>query len=179
MNRSTIVKFHLVLAGFFLPFFIFVPLSGGLYLAGEKGKFTETLDFTIEEKLPENKPLFEKRVWEIFREQGISYEFEYAKMRGESSADLRPTSEAHYRVRYKNGKTEFIYVEPDIWKSLLELHMGHGPQALKWLQIFFAMGLLMIGFSGTYMAFSGADQKKPLVISAVLGLSLFFLLLNL
>ena len=155
MKRPAIVKIHLILAGFFLPFLIIIPLSGGLYLAGEKGSFEETKDFVLKEKLPEQKDLFEKRVWEIFREQGISYQFEYARMR-QDGADLRPTSKPHYRIRYKN----------------------HGPRAFKWLQIFFALGLLSIGISGVYLAFSVTTHRKPLFISAAFGFILFIILHN-
>ena len=177
MKRPAIVKIHLILAGFFLPFLIIIPLSGGLYLAGEKGSFEETKDFVLKEKLPEQKDLFEKRVWEIFREQGISYQFEYARMR-QDGADLRPTSKPHYRIRYKNDETQFIFVEPNIWAHLMELHKGHGPRAFKWLQIFFALGLLSIGISGVYLAFSVTTHRKPLFISAAFGFILFIILHN-
>ena len=178
MKRMTIIKVHLMLAGFFLPFLLITPLSGGLHLAGEKGSFVEGEKFVIQERLPETQALLENRVWEIFREQGISYEFEYAKMRP-NGADLRPTSKPFYRIRYKDDGTHFIYVTPNIWAHLMELHKGHGPRGYKWLQIFFAIGLLCIGISGVYLAFTLTPHRKPLFISAGFGIALFLLLHNL
>lgn len=178
MKRSLIIKLHLILAGFFLPFLIIVPLSGGLYLAGEKGTFVEGESFILKERLPETQELLENRVWEIFREQGISYEFENARMR-DDGADLRPTSRPYYRIRYKDDGTHFTYIKPDIWALLMELHKGHGPRGFKWLQVFFALGLLSIGVSGVYLAFTVTSYRRPLFISAGLGFALFIFLHNL
>lgn len=177
MNRLKVIKIHLILAGLFLPFLIFIPLSGGLYLLGEKGSFKEGDSFLVEEDLSEDPELFEKRVWEIFREKGISYEFEYARMR-DNGADLRPTSKPFYRVRRGEEGTRFTYVEPNFMAHLMELHKGHGPTSFKWLQIIFALGLLCIGISGVYLAFTVTTHRKPLFISAAVGFVLFLVLHN-
>lgn len=172
MQRQLLIKVHLILAGFFLPFLIIMPLSGGLYLLGIKGQYTETLSFTAEETLPVESAPREQKIRDMLVQHNINFDFEYVKDKGDYLI-LRPSSRPHYKVELGTSAVDFYYLKPDPIKILVELHKGHGPQSFKTLEKLFALALLLIGLSGIWLAFGMKPYRPVFVGSLLVGSALF------
>lgn len=170
-SRVLVTKIHLGLAVFFLPFLLILPLSGGLYLLGEKGEVKKTEAFVITAPLPTDKPAWPKFFQTQFREKGIDFDFEMIR---ESGSDLifRPSTRIHYSAsRSENGLVVY-QLKPNLTKRLQELHWGHGPALMKWVQIIFALALILVTLSGVYLAFSSRIHRKTALAALAAGLIL-------
>jgi len=176
MNRALVLKVHLILSAVFIPLLLLVPLSGSLYLLGIKGdsEKTEVLTFAADVPSAEaEKVLFFRR---FFEEQKIDFDFEYIK---ETPAELifRPTSRDHYTAKRKDGRWTLVQVRPSLLAKLMELHKGHGPQRLKYVEAVFGIALILVLSSGLWLALSVAKYRRLTLASALSGALLFALLL--
>ena len=166
MNRNLYIRLHMVLAAVFLPFLLLMPLSGGLYLLGIKGSQTKTLAFQVAAQVPETTGEQEDFFRQLFSQQGIDFDFEYIRGSGPDFV-FRPSSRDHFSARAQEGQVSVYKLEPDLLASLMEIHKGHGPTHVKWLQRLFALGLLLITFSGVLLA-SQIKAYRRLMFSGIL-----------
>lgn len=166
MNRKVVIKIHLLLAGFFLPYLLIMPLSGTLYLLGEKGSEIKTLAFSVNKLVPsDNKEEFFRQ---IFKDQNANYDFEYIK--GDSLNFLfRPTTSTYYQAKVSGETIHFYKVEPNLVRRLVELHKGHGPQFMRYFEIAFGIGLILITLSGIWLAFVVRDYRHSMGIATLIG----------
>lgn len=176
MSRKLIITIHLTLAAFFTPILIIIATSGGLYLLGEKGEFSNEeiyrgelsgFNFESEEK--------ESQIQTFMQTHGIKQEFEYIKSGGRFMM-TRPTSKTH--LLFEREKKQLVVTRrtPNFLASIVEIHKGHGPTALKTFQKVMAVGLLLILLSGVYLGLSSKLMRfKTITISAA-GLVTFLLL---
>lgn len=171
MKRSTLIFLHLGLASLFLPFLLLIPLSGGLYLLGQKGEQVKTEAFTIEGAVPEQPEEFFRQA---FKDKGVDFDFEYIRASGTDFV-FRPSSRVHYMASKTESGTTVYRLEPDWIKRLIEIHKGHGPTLIKWLQIAFAFAILLVTFSGVYLAVIIPSYRKVMGISFGIGLLLVVL----
>jgi hypothetical protein len=169
LKRATVVKVHLALASLFLPFLLLIPLSGGLYLLGQKGEQVKTEAFRIESPLPlENTDDFFRQQ---FKEQGLDFDFEYIRVSG-SDFTFRPSSRLHYMASKSENGTTVYKLEPDVIRRLMEIHKGHGPVLIKWLQTGFALAIILVTLSGVYLAINIPAYAKTMGICFGVGLLL-------
>ena len=169
MKRATVVKMHLALASLFLPFLLLIPLSGGLYLVGEKGEQIKTEAFKIEANIPsENQADFFRQQ---FKERGLDFDFEEIKSSG-IDLTFRPSSRVHYMATMSDNGATVYKLEPDLIRRLMEIHKGHGPQLIKWLQTAFALAIVLVTLSGFYLAINIPAYAKTMGICFGLGLLL-------
>jgi hypothetical protein len=110
--RGLWIKIHLYVAAFFLPMLLAMAASG-------------TLDSDVRELLNAN---------------GIDHDFEYIKVSGKKFI-TRPTSADYYQLIIHENEVQATLNQPDLIKSLVELHKGHGPLFFKDLQKLRALGL--------------------------------------
>lgn len=172
--KPLIIWVHLLIASLIAPFIIMVAVSGGLYLFGIKGNFekkfidlpsTTAFDFESNE--------LESQMRTLLDSLGISDEFEYIKDRG-NTLQTRPTSRTHYELINSQGKLSLSRNHPDLQKSMIELHKGHGPLAFKWYQKFVAISLMIILLTGVIAGLLNPRFKGKTISMLVLGTLIFF-----
>lgn len=172
MKRSLLVKVHIALTLFFLPFLLLMPLSGTLYLLGEKGTQIQSPAFKVFGEIPRDGG--SEEFWrQEFAKRKLGFSFEYIKSKG-SALIFRPSSRAHYIAKITDTGATVSLLEPDLAKMLMELHKGHGPGLFKKLQTAFGIGLLLVVLSGLFLAVSIAAYKKTLFVSFLCGSLVFF-----
>ncbi|MCA6064817.1 PepSY-associated TM helix domain-containing protein [Thalassolituus marinus] len=166
MQRKLLVTIHLYLAAFFTPLVIAMAVTGGLYLLGVKGSVEKTPVATIAgQQLNLEKGNESARIDALLEQAGIQTDYAYVKT-VPGGAITRPTSREYYELRDTADGVSVSRMQPDLIASLVELHKGHGPQAFRWLEIVFALGLVFIMVSGLYLGLQSPMLKnKTLVLS--------------
>ena len=177
MSRKLLVTIHMYLAAFFAPAVLLVAISGGLYLAGVKGKVEKepiySSNFTIDSKSASLRADVEA----LLARAGVkSYSFEYVKISG-ATLYTRPTSSDHYIINYSASGVEVIRARPSLQSRMMELHKGHGPSAFKTFQKAFAVGLVFILLSGLSLGISASRLRRSTWLTATAGTVVFVLLL--
>lgn len=174
MKRSTLIDIHLILSSFFLPFLLLMPLTGFLYLAGQKGEVKKELVYSINEKLPtENK---EEWLNEQFKRFDSEYKYEYIKSNGTTHI-MRPTSKNFYTILETETGIEVYKSEPTLLSKMIELHKGHGPNLFRAMEALFGLFLMLIVISGMWLALTVKAYRKKTFISLALGVLVFILAL--
>lgn len=160
MSRQLLVKIHLYLATFLTPVIIMMAISGGLYLFGFKGSSESTVVYEgNSSEIDFQSATAKEDVMALFEKAGIEADFEYVK--GNTSILFtRPTSRDHHVLRKKDDKLTISLEQPDLVKSLIELHKGHGPGLFKTLQKVTAFGLTFILLSGLWIALVTPPLRK-------------------
>ena len=174
--QDVMIKVHLVASAFFAPMILLVAISGGLYLLGMKGQYTVTeVDLRAGVSLSLDSKTLEDDVRRLLVDEGIDHRFEYLKIEG-TTLTTRPTSRVNYILQVDDGTVvELTRNEPNLQKSLIELHKGHGPIIFKNFQKFMAAGLLFILVSGVALGFISSRLRVLTVIVSVAGLIVFTL----
>ncbi len=174
MTRKLASQIHLYLAMFLAPIMLMIAISGGLYLFGFKGDTVKT-DINVNQPVLLNlaDANLEQQVRDLLTQHGQDSEFEYIKQGG-NTLYTRPTSTTHFMINLNEQEVTLTKVEPDLVKSLVELHKGHGPLAFKTLQKVTAIGLIVLLITGVIMALYNRRMKMNASISFTAGCLVFF-----
>ncbi len=171
--RSLWVKVHLYVAAFFLPMLLVMATSGGLYLLGVKGSVDSTpVPLSATQAFSAESATLNSDVRELLGANGIDHDFEYIKVSGNTFI-TRPTSSDYYEITVHDTGIQATLNRPDLIKSLVELHKGHGPLLFKDLQKLMALGLLIILLSGFWLGASSPSLRVPTLLTTALGLLVF------
>ena len=176
MKRSLLVRLHLYAAAFLAPAFLFLAISGGLYLVGVKGSVKQTV-VVMPSQLeldPSSESLY-KDVQKLLLAAGISHDFEYVKIKGKTLL-TRPTSRNFYKFSMQTEGLFVSYNEPSIQSKLIELHKGHGPEIFKTFQKVIAVGLMFVVLSGFWLGVSALGLRRNTLIVTGSGALIFSLL---
>ncbi len=172
--KQLIIWIHLLIASLIAPFIIMVAVSGGLYLFGIKGNTEKQfLELPINTTFNFESDDLASQMRALLDSMGIADEFEYIKNRG-NLLQTRPTSKIHYELNQSNGKLSLSKIFPDLQKSMIELHKGHGPLAFKWYQKFVAISLMVILLTGVIAGLLNPRFKGKTVSMLVVGTLIFF-----
>lgn len=169
-SRSLVVQIHLILAGIFLPFMLIMPLSGTMELLDIGMEQEKEATFVVEGVVPSEKSEMESFFREQFKKNNIDFDFEYIRT---SSTDFifRPTSRVFYMATPVDGVLTMQKVTPGIFKRMMELHKGHGPQFLRKFQIAFGVSLILVALSGLWIAFVTPMYRRKMLIALSVGLA--------
>jgi|TARA_B110000879_G_scaffold49180_1_gene69420 hypothetical protein len=172
MKRRLLVNLHLYAAAFLAPAFLFLAISGGLYLVGVKGSIENTVVVIPGELVlnPSSESLYED-VQKVLVAAGISHDFEYVKVK-EKTLLTRPTSRNFYKFDIQPEGVVVSYNEPSIQSRLIELHKGHGPEIFKIFQKIIAVGLLFVVLSGFWLGVSAPGLRRTTLIVTGAGVIL-------
>ena len=171
--RSLWIKIHLYVAAFFLPMLLAMAASGGLYLLGVKGSVDSIpVSLSTTKSLSADSGTLENDVRELLNANGIDHDFEYIKVSGKKFI-TRPTSTDYYELIIHENEVQATLNQPDLIKSLIELHKGHGPLFFKDLQKLMALGLLIVLLSGFWLGASSASLRVPTLLTTLAGLLVF------
>ena len=174
--RSLWIKIHLYVAAFFFPMLLAMAVSGGLYLLGIKGSAESTpVPLSVMKMVSADSKTLESDVRELLNANGIDHDFEYVKVSG-STLITRPTSSDYYQIRTRDDALEVTLNRPDVIKTLVELHKGHGPLFFKDLQKLMAVGLLIVLLSGFWLGTSSRALRVPTLLTSIAGLLMFLAL---
>ncbi|MDA0272055.1 MAG: hypothetical protein O3C68_02230 [Proteobacteria bacterium] len=174
--RRLWIKVHLYVAAFFLPILLAMASSGGLYLLGIKGSVdSTTVTLSTNQVLSADSGTLDDDVRELLSSNGIDFEFEYIKVSG-STFITRPTSADYYEITTDENGAQATLNRPDLIKTLVELHKGHGPLLFKDLQKLMALGLLIILLSGFWLGASSPTLRVPTLLTGAAGLLVFLAL---
>jgi hypothetical protein len=147
--------------------------SGGLYLLGVKGSVDSTpVSLSATQTLSADSGTLDSDVRDLLNANGIDFDFEYVKVTG-GTFITRPTSSDYYEITIHENEVQATLNRPDLIKSLVELHKGHGPLLFKDLQKLMALGLLIILLSGFWLGTSSAGLRVPTLLTTVAGLLVF------
>ena len=173
MTRALLIKLHLYLSAFFSAAIILVAVSGGLYLIGIKGSVEQTLVGTLSAGQQLLASPSQSAVQSVLAEAGVSdFRFDYVKQKG-AQLITRPTTRAFYTLDVVGDEIIVRYNEPSLQKSMIELHMGHGPSAYKVYQQIFAAGMLFIMLSGLWLGLSSSRLRFSTALVSGSGVALF------
>ena len=178
-NRSTLMKMHALLAAFILPVAIMFLVTGSLYTWGIKGgydiithelalkvpmqgKLTELVSLATNELKRQNvePPSGQAKVKRI----GSSFRLEWTG----SNMDiiLEPTEQPLIaQLQIKNTS---------LHRHFVQLHKAKGGTPFKVYAAAFATALLLLLISGFIMAWQLPKLRKLTLISASLGIAIFF-----
>ncbi len=174
LKRKNWIWIHILLAGLFLPFFLILPLSGSLILLQEEGEVIKTKAFEVQREFTSDAD----EVRQIFKDQGIDYQFDYTRGRGDSFM-TRPTTRTYYEVQKEGDKMVFTKAEPSLLRILKEIHFGHGPKPLRTFEMIFGFAFLMVNLSGLILMYS-LKKMLPIFLGSIgLGVIVFIALLSL
>jgi len=174
--RSLWVKIHLYVAAFFLPMLLAMAASGGLYLLGFKGSVDSApVSLPTTKFLTADSETLDNDVRELLNSNGVEHDFEYIKISGEKFI-TRPTSTDYYELTIHDNEIQATLNQPDLIKSLVELHKGHGPLLFKDLQKLMALGLLIVLVSGFWLGASSPGLRVTTLLTTIAGLLVFLVL---
>lgn len=169
LMRQKMISIHVLLSSFFIPFLFLIPLSGALYLLDESGSQEKTFAFSIQEELPSEDSELEAFFREQFKKNNVDFDFEYIRTNGNDFI-FRPTSRVHYIATKSSDNTiGFTQVNPSFLKRIMEVHKGHGPILIKWVQVAFGIALLLVTVSGLWLSLTIAAYRRLTLIAFVIG----------
>tara|TARA_R110002072_G_scaffold113986_2_gene243831 strand:+ start:1236 stop:1709 length:474 start_codon:yes stop_codon:yes gene_type:complete len=150
-----------------------IAVSGGLYLFDQKGETVAT-KVAVPEGLTIDltSSTLESEVRALFLDAGIEHDFEYIRSSG-TTLVTRPTSRTYYEIKVASSALSVTRHEPDLIKSIVELHKGHGPTLYKRFQQFAAAGLIFVLLSGLWLGVSAKGLRKQTLAAVGVGLVVF------
>lgn len=175
-SRRILINLHLIFAGIMAPAFLMLAVSGGLYLLNIKGTTDDTpviladgaaLDFQSE--------TLEADVRALLVRSDINHRFEYIRDRGQT-IELRPTSRTYLTLSQTPEGLSATRHDPDLQKSMIELHKGHGPTLFKLYQKLVAILLIGVVLGGVLVGLLSPAYRGKTLVSLVVGTVLFFIL---
>lgn len=150
-----------------------MAVSGGLYLFGVKGSVQSTPVFlSTTRPLVADSGTLESDVRALLSANGIDHDFEYIKVSGKTLI-TRPTSANYFEFTLHENQIVTTINQPDLIKTLVELHKGHGPLLFKDLQKLMALGLLIVLLSGFWLGVSSTSLRVPTLMTTLAGLLVF------
>jgi hypothetical protein len=172
-NRKFFVTAHLVLGAFFLPLLLMMPFSGVLYLWDQEGEVLRTEAFTITEPLPSDEAQREDFFKRQFSQHVVNYKFESLRA-GRDGKDFtfKPTSRRHYTASVKDNGIVVTEANPTLLRRFIEIHKGHGPALMRYVETAFGWALIFVAISGVWLAATSRTYRRPLLISFALGTAL-------
>lgn len=178
MKRHTLITIHLLLSMFLLPFLLMMPISGTLYLLGEKGDQTKEKIFEIKGALPSDSQEREDFLRQTFQDLKLNPHYESIKESGDKLI-FRPTSREHLSIKVNPEGFEIYRVSPNFIQMMMELHKGHGPRLFKIFEMVFGVGLILVALSGFLVGWFVPAYRIKILSSFGLGLAVFLVVANL
>ncbi len=174
--RRVLISVHLYLAALMAPAFLVVALSGGLYLAGIKGKTTDTpITLPAGTTLDLQAPDAADQARALLKDQGVDVSFEYLRVRGDTAV-TRPTTRAHVTFEQAPDGMTARLQKPDFPYALMELHKGHGPNLYRMYQVLMAVALFIVVFGGLVVGLLANTYRRPTLIATAAGVAIVTLI---
>ncbi len=157
IQRSTLMRLHMLLAAFILPVAIMFVVTGGLYTWGQKGSYvSETVELPLAQPLADDEALLTGLVTQALSDRGLESPSGGAKVKKAGTSFLFEWTGADLDVVLEPTSDPLVAklkIKDTTWyRHLVQLHKAKGGILFKYLAAFFAISLLLILLSGTLMA---------------------------
>ena len=171
--RKLLVLLHLYGAAFMAPAFLLVAITGGMHMAGiGESETSQPIALPAGTQIDFKSPTAKDDVKALLKAANVDMDFEYIKNRG-SSAQTRPTSRPY--VSFKKTDTGWTATKqtPNLLKSMMEIHKGHGPKILRTYHKLAAVVLFFVIFGGLMVGLLARAYRRKTVVAAVIGLLVY------
>jgi hypothetical protein len=171
--RRLLITLHLYLSAFFAGVVILMATSGGLYLFGVDGEVEATeVGMVSGGRALLADPSAEAVSAALARAGVDDFDFDYVRASG-PRVFTRPTSQTHYVLKVEGDRIVVTRNVPDLQRSMIELHKGHGPSIYKSFEKVFAAGMLFIILTGVWLGLTAPRLRQPTLIAVGSGLLVF------
>ena len=176
MPRKLLVSIHLYLAAFLAPAFILLAISGGLYLLDNEGEIKSTpFEIPANTVLHFDSPTLKSDVKRLLKSSGVRSRVDGLKTR-DTYIQTKPITHTFYKFEKVDGIIVASKIKPNLQKTMIELHKGHGPKLFKLYGILAALSLFFIVISGLWIGLKSKVLKRKTLLTSLAGLAVFFLL---
>lgn len=163
------INIHLMIASLYMPLMLMMPFTGAMYILGFQGSQSSTEIFRSRENPPVTEPEKIEFFRNLFKQQNVDYDFQYIKT-NKNDFIFRPQSTVHFTaVKSADGELIFSRNEPNLMRRLIELHKGHGPEAMRWFEVSFGIALILTTLSGLYLAWTVKPYRRITLVSFAVG----------
>lgn len=176
MSRNLLVTIHLYLATFLAPVILMIVISGGLYLFGFKGSVEKEIIYSGPAVFQIDSDNLDSEIAKFLEANNQDPDFEYLR-KSSSSIVTRPTSRNYYEFKFSKEQLEVSLEKPDLIKTVVELHKGHGPGWFKTFQKFAAIGLTFILLSGLWIAMMTPPLRRMAITLTSAGIVVWLALI--
>ncbi|NNJ94867.1 MAG: hypothetical protein HKP57_09010 [Halobacteria archaeon] len=178
IQRSTLMRIHMLLAAFVLPVAIMFLVTGGLYTWGQKGSYvSESIDLALERPLADDPAMLSGLVTQALAERGLDMPSGGAKIKQAGTSYLFEWTGADLDVQLEpttDPLTAKLKIKDTTWyRHLVQLHKAKGGQLFKYLAAFFAVSLLLILLSGFLMAMQLPRYRGQALAAMATGFAVF------
>lgn len=179
LNRPRLMKVHTILAAFILPVAIMFFVTGAFYTWGIKGGYeTAVYNLDLEKPIDGEVSVLVALVKETLKQQNIAT----------PSGDAKVKRIGHSFMLEWTGSKKDIVLEPtknpliakltikktSWYRQFVQLHKAKGGTPFKVYAAIFATILLLLLMTGFMMAWQTPKSRKLTLLSASLGLAVFF-----
>lgn len=179
MRRSDLIKLHLYVAAFLVPFLFIMSLSGVLELLGVDGEIYKTVIHTTKENtLDFNSPTIKRDVENLLIKINANSNFKKIRIK-DNKLYTRPNYTTHYAFKKENGLLKIYEYQPSIQFKLMSLHKGNGPDLYQLYQQIFVYGLFFVLLSGLWLGITAKALRSKTLGVFIVGTVFFIILINL
>lgn len=183
LNRTSLVKVHMLLASFMFPVACMFLITGGFYTWGIKGSYnSEVHTILLDKSLVQDQVYLESLVQRELERLAISVPSGGASIKkGGTSFKLEWTGSGRDVVLEPTSDelTAKLTIKETTWyRNLVQLHKAKGGQLFKIYAAGLAVSLFVILLSGFLMAWQVPKYRKQALIFSSAGLVIFLLMIG-
>ncbi len=179
MQRSTLIKLHLYVAAFLVPFIFIMAITGVMELLDIKAEtYKEKIFSTSKDTLNFNSVTIKQDVAKLLAKIGGNPDFDHLKIK-KKSLYTRPTYDIYYSFKIEGDNLNIYQYTPDLQKKLMAFHKGNGPPLYKLYQKLFAFGLIFVLLSGLWLGLTSDALRGKTLLVFFTGCVFYLILINL
>lgn len=178
LERTTLLKLHLVLAALVLPVAVMFAVTGALYTWGVKGDYaTSKHPLTLPAPAPTDKDALVSMATAALAERDLAPPTGTPAVKETPKGALLEWTGSQRDITLEPGEQPdqmlLTVKETDTHRQFVQLHKAKGGIAFKVYAAFFALSLVLVLASGVLMAVQMPKYRVLLLGSAGAGLVLF------
>jgi len=178
MVRSTLIKFHLYVAAFLVPFLFMMSLTGVLEILGVEGKIHKEVIFTTNQDALNFKSINIKNdVKVLLIKINANPDFDHLKIK-ETKVYTRPNYNVHYAFKKSGDSLKVYQYTPSTLQKLKMLHKGNGPRLYKLYQQIFVYGLFFVLLTGLWLGLTSDSLRNMTIFIFLAGILLYYILIT-
>lgn len=178
MPRSSLVKLHLYVAAFLVPFLFMMSLTGVLEILDVEGKIHKEVIYTTNADALNFKSVNIKNdVILLLLKLHEDPEFSHLKIK-KHKLYTRPNYNAHYAFKQVGDELKVYKYTPDLQTKLMMLHKGNGPRLYKIYQQIFVYGLFFVLLTGLWLGLTSDSLRNMTIFIFIAGILLYYILIT-
>ena len=181
-TRTILTRIHILVASFFLPVAIIFSFTGGMKLAGFKDD--GGIKHTFKVQLDSSEPLAIKDMWDFANKHLVENDFDPVESHALEARDKKSfvwpfggKRFIRFRPDYESQTGTFNVAIYSVFTRYMSAHKGQAGKYFDYISIGWSVGILILIFTGVYMAISSPELRKWTLISISLGVVSVFVAL--